>query len=105
METNRNFARSEDGICLEFAPREFDYNGVHYNATNIEEIYNALGYLYLKRSEIPQKDGFYYTAFYEVEDNVLLQKWEEHKIPAGEEKIGEEEIKSAIEEGVNSIDG
>ena len=100
---NRNFAKSIDGISLEFAPSEFDFNGVHYNATNREEIYNAIGYLRFERTEMPRKEGFYFTPFYETENNVLLEKWEEHEIPE-EKSFGEEEIKKAVAEGVNSID-
>lgn len=98
---NRNFAKTDDGISLEFAPREFDYNGIRYNATNSEEIYNAIGYFRLVRTEMPYKEGFYFTAFYEVEDNELVEKWEEHEEP---EVATEEDIQNAIAEGVNSID-
>ena len=100
---NWNFAKTEDGISLEFAPSEFDYKGVHYNATNNEEIYNAIGYFRFEKTEAPVKDGFFYVPFYEEENGALLQKWKEHKIPK-EESFGEEEIKKAIAEGVNSID-
>ena len=100
---NRNFAKREDGISIEFAPSEFDFNGVHYNATNSEEIYNAIGYFRFERTEAPVKDGFYYVPFYEEENGALLQKWREHEIPK-EESFGEEEIEKAIAEGVNSID-
>jgi hypothetical protein len=82
---NRNFAKSIDGISLEFAPSEFDYEGVHYNATNNEEIYNAIGYFRFERTEAPIKEGFYFSPFYEVEGNVLVQKWEEHEDVVEEE--------------------
>lgn len=82
---NWNFAKSIDGISLEFAPSEFDYKGIHYNATNSETIYNAIGYLRIERTETPSKDGFYFTPFYEVEGNVLVEKWEEHENPPEEE--------------------
>ena len=100
---NWNFAKTEDGISLEFAPSEFDYKGVHYTATNNEEIYNAIGYFRFEKTEAPVKDGFFYVPFYEEENGALLQKWKEHEIPK-EESFGEEEIKKAIAEGVNSID-
>lgn len=100
---NINFAKSEDGISIEFAPSEFDFNGVRYNATNSEEVYNKIGYLRLERTEAPVKDGFFYVPFYEEENGALLQKWKEHEIPK-EESFGEEEIEKAIAEGVNSID-
>ena len=100
---NRNFAKSEDGISLEFAPSEFDFNGVRYNATNSEEVYNKIGYCRLERTDATVKDGFFYVPFYEEENGALLQKWKEHEIPK-EESFGEEEIEKAIAEGVNSID-
>lgn len=82
---NRNFAKTEDGISLKFAPSEFDYKGTRYNATNSETIYNAIGYFRLERTETPSKEGFYFTPFYELENNVLVEKWEEHEVPPEEE--------------------
>ncbi len=103
---NRHFAKSEDGISLEYAPSEFDYNGLHYNATNSEEIYNAIGYLRFIKTEMPYKEGYYFTAFYEVENNELVEKWEEHEEPEAPiyDVATEEDIRIAIKEGVNSID-
>lgn len=109
MKANRYFAKSEDGKSLEYAPSEFNYNGVHYNATNSEEIYNAIGYFRFEHTTMPFKDGFFYTPFYEVEDNILVEKWEEHEFsdepvePTGEYAT-DEELQAAIREGVNSID-
>lgn len=96
---NRNFAKSEDGIFLEFAPSEFNFNGVHYNATNSEETYNAIGYLRFERTEMPEKEGFHYVPFYEVENNVLVEKWEEHEIPPEPENENYEELLDIITEG------
>lgn len=96
---NRNFAKSEDGISLEFAPSEFDFNGVHYNATNNEEIYNAIGYLRLERTKMPSKEGFYFVPFYVVENNALIQKWEEHETPPEPENENYEELLDIITEG------
>lgn len=104
MKINRNFAKTDDGISLEFAPREFDYEGIRYNATNSEKVYNAMGYFRFIRTEMPYKEGFYFTAYYEVEDNKLVEKWEEHEEPPVMEAATEEQIRIAIEEGVNSID-
>lgn len=84
MKMNRNFAKTSDGVTLEFAPSEFEYEGVFYNAANSEKIYNALGYLRIERTAMPEKEGFYYTAVYEEENGVLTEKWEEHEIPAEE---------------------
>ena len=55
-------------------------------------------------SKVPEKEGFYYTDFYEEEENLLVQKWKEHEILDFEEKVTVESIKKAIEEGVNGID-
>lgn len=106
MKMNRNFAKSEDGFLLEYAPSEFDYKGLHYNATNSEEIYNDLGYLRFVRTDMPYKEGYYFTAFYEALDNTLVEKWQEHEEPevVPNEVATEEDIRLAIEEGVNSID-
>ena len=103
---NRNFAKSIDGISLEFAPSEFDFNGTHYNATNSEEIYNAIGYFRFERTEAPSKEGFYFTPFYELENNVLVEKWQEHEEPETPiyDVATEQDIQNAISEGVNSID-
>ena len=100
---NFNFAKTEDGTVLQFAPSEFDFNGVRYNATNSEEIYNAIGYLRLERTEAPVKEGFYYVPFYVAEENLLVQHWEEREVPQ-EETVTEEQINEAVEKGVNSID-
>ena len=106
MKTNRKFAKTEDGLSLEFAPSEFEYEGVFYNATNREEIYNAIGFFRLVRTDMPYKEGFYFTAFYEVEGNTLVEKWQEHEEPevVPNEVATEEDIQNAIAEGVNSID-
>ena len=101
---NWNFAKTEDGKNLLFAPSEFDYKGVHYNATNNERIYNDIGYFRLARTEAPiAEEGFYFEPYYVLENNVLLERWEEHEIPQ-EERFGKEEIENAIKKGVNSID-
>lgn len=80
MYYNKSFAKTEDGKTLIYAPAQFDYNGVRYNATNREEIYNPIGFYKLVKTKIPEKEGFYYTEFFEKDGNVLYQKWEEHKI-------------------------
>lgn len=79
MKHNYKFAKPYGNGGLEFAPSEFDFDGVDYNATNSEEIYNAIGYYRLERTQAPIKEGFYFTPFYEVKDNVLVQKWQEHE--------------------------
>ena len=92
---NRNFAKSVDGISIEYAPSEFDFGGVHYNATNSEEIYNAIGYYRLERTQAPIKEGFYYTSFFELENGKMVQKWEEHEEPAEQENPDADYVEAA----------
>ncbi len=87
MRYNRNFAKSEDGTKLVYAPGEFDFGGVHYNAANDEKIYNKMGYLRYIRSSMPDKPGFYFTPYYKSKGKILYQKWQEHKYPKEQEEI------------------
>lgn len=80
MKYNKNFARSENKTELVFAPGEFDFGGVHYNAANDEKIYNEMGYLRYIRSEMPVKPGFYFTPYYEEDGKCLYQRWQEHEL-------------------------
>ena len=98
---NRNFAKTEDGKNLLFAPSEFEYNGIHYNATNSEKIYNNIGYLRLERTDAPiAEEGYYYEPYYVVKDNVLVEEWEEHEVPQ-EEDTDVFELLDIVTEGFN----
>ena len=95
---NRNFARTEDGKKLIYAPSEFEHGGVFYNATNSEEIYNRMGYLKLIRSEMPEKEGFYFVPYYVNEDNRLLEKWQEKEIKDFSGEFATEDLKESWSE-------
>lgn len=84
MYYNKSFAKTEDGKILIFAPAQFEHGGIKYNATNREDIYNAIGFYKYVETEMPVKEGYYYSAYYEKNGNVLYQKWEEHKIEEAE---------------------
>lgn len=101
MRHNYKFAKTEDGVNLEYAPAEFDLEGVHYNSTNWDEHYNAIGYYALVRTESPVKEGYYYTPKYTrsqrqgerydregvwstYTQEILLEEWEEHENPVPE---------------------
>ena len=57
------------------APRPLKIDGKDIFTTD-EAIYNANGYYRLEAEEYPQ-DEKQYTPYYEMGDNVILQKWEE----------------------------
>ena len=99
---NKNFAKSEDGIVLVFAPGEFDFCGVRYNAVNDERIYAQMGYYRYCETEKPSaKEGVEFVPYYETANGCVTQKWRETE---KEKTVTEEEIIAAIEEGVNRID-
>lgn len=86
------FAKTEDGVNLEYAPIPLFIDGVNV-WTNEEAKYNSLGYYEIVRTESPTKEGYYYSSFYELEENKLVEKWEEHEIPVYE--LTEEEYEEA----------
>ena len=43
---------------------------------NGAEILTDLGYLPIIKSDMPVEDNCYFTPFYEIEENQILQKWE-----------------------------
>ena len=73
MRYNKKFAKSENKTELVFAPGEFDFGGVHYNAANDEIIYNEMGYLRYIRSEMPVKPGFYLSRIMKKRENVFIR--------------------------------
>ena len=100
MRYNYKFARINESGGLEYAPLPLVINGENV-WTNIEAEYNALGFYEIKRTEMPEKEGFYYTDFWELaemlkkegyyytdywelSDNKIVQKWEEHEEPIPE---------------------
>ena len=83
MRNNFKFARINESGGLEYAPLPLVIDGVNV-WTNIEAEYNALGFYEIKRTEMPEKEGFYYTAFWELENNKIVQRWEEHEAPIPE---------------------
>lgn len=97
---NKRFARVDEKRNLEFAPLPLVIDGENV-WTNAAEVYTERGFFPIEKTEVPQKEGFYYTSYWEFEIDKCVQKWEEHEIP---ESVTEEEIKIAIQEGVNSID-
>lgn len=83
MAYNFKFAKIKEDGALEYAPLPLVINGVNV-WTNIEAEYNKLGFYEITRTEMPEKEGFYYTDFWELAENKIVQRWEEHENPIPE---------------------
>ena len=83
MTYNYKFARLDESGELEYAPLPLVINGEKV-WTNIESEYNALGFYEITKTEMPEKEGYYYTSYFELENGKMMQKWEEHENPIPE---------------------
>lgn len=108
MKFNRNFAKLENGV-LTYAPVPLVIDGENV-WTNDETIYLEQGYYKVVRTEVPVNEGFYYTEYWEIEGDEIVQKWEEHVVepePEEPEPVPEpdvwDEMAIAIAEGVNEV--
>lgn len=92
MRCNYKFAKLDESGGLEYAPLPLVINGENV-WTNIEAEYNALGFYEIKRTEMPEKEGYYYTDFWELAENKIVQRLEEHEnpvpVPTEEEQYAE----------------
>ena len=92
MRYNWKFAKIKEDGGLEYAPLPLVINGENV-WTNIESEYNALGFYEITRTEMPEKEGYYYTDFWELAENKIVQRWEEHEnpvpVPTEEEQYAE----------------
>lgn len=79
MAYNYKFAKLDESGALEYAPVPLVIDGKNV-WTNEEAKYNLLGFYKIVYTETPEKEGYYYTSFYELEENKLVEKWEEHEI-------------------------
>ena len=83
MRYNYKFAKIKEDGALEYAPLPLVINSKNV-WTNIESEYNKLGFYEITRTAMPEKEGFYYTAFWELSENKIVQRWEEHEEPIPE---------------------
>lgn len=74
---------------LEHAPKSVTYNG-RFIINPPPEILTDLGYLPIIKSDTPVEDNCYFTPFYEIEDNQILQKWERYEIEEQPELTNDE---------------
>lgn len=75
---NKNFGKIENGI-LKFAPLPLVIDGVNFWTNDSQKYYNA-GYFDIVRTKAPEKEGYYYSFYWALEDNKCVMKWEEHEI-------------------------
>ncbi len=83
MTYNFKFAKIKEDGTLEFPKLPLVIDGKNV-WTNIESEYNALGFYEITRTEMPEKEGYYYTDFWELAENKIVQRWEEHEEPIPE---------------------
>ena len=83
MRLNYKFAKLNESGGLEYAPLPLVIDGVNV-WTNIEAEYNKLGFYEITKTEMPEKEGYYYTVFWELENNKIVQRWQEHENPIPE---------------------
>lgn len=80
---NRRFGKTDGGRNVEYAPLPLVIVGVNV-WTNVPETYISEGYYPIVNTDMPEKEGCYFTSYYEQEGEVIVQKWEEHMEEVGE---------------------
>ena len=78
IKLNRKFAKLKEDGALDYAPIPLPINGNTW--TNSKEIHLECGYYPVQHTDRPIKEGYTYKSYWEVVDNILTQKWEEHKV-------------------------
>lgn len=73
------YAKFINATQIEYAKKSVKYNG-KFIINPPPEILTNLGYLPVIKSDTPIEDNHYFTPFYEIENNQILQKWERHEI-------------------------
>lgn len=74
---NRDFGKLIDGQ-LQYAPMPLKINGVSVY-TNVRNTYFKEGYSAIVRTEMPSKEGYYYTSSWQQTDSrTITEVWEEH---------------------------
>ena len=83
------YAKFINATQIEYAPKSVTYNG-RFIINPPPEILTNLGYLPFVKADMPIEDNCYYTPYYEVKDNQILQKWERHEIEEQPELTNDE---------------
>lgn len=100
---NKNFGTVKEEGKLQYSPNPLIIDGEKH-WTNIKERYLSQGYYPVVYTEEPEKEGYYYQSYFELENEAIVQKWKEYEIAETIETATNEEIQNAIREGVNSVD-
>lgn len=90
------YAKFINATQLEYAPKSVTNNG-SFIINPPPEILTDLGYLPIIKYDMPVEDNCYFTPYYEVENNNILQKWERHEI-AEQPELTTDEIAEILAE-------
>jgi len=82
---NRNYGKIVNNK-LEYAYRPMLING-EWHSNPSDELLLELGYEPIEYTEMPVKEGYYYTSRFEDRLNKIIQIWEEHKLPEEDNSI------------------
>ena len=83
------YAKFINATQIEYAPKSVTYNG-KFIINPPPDILIDLSYLPFVKTDTPVEDNCYFTPFYEIEDNQILQKWERHEIEEQPELTNDE---------------
>ena len=97
---NFDFGKLDESKNIEYAPIPLVVNDENI-WTNVPETYIGCGYYPVRYTEMPEKEDFYYIPYYELENNEIVQKWEEHELPEPDATDGYE-LLDIITEGVKA---
>ena len=73
------YAKFINANKIEYAPKSVTYC-VMLIINPQPDILINVGYLPFAKTDTPIEDNHYFTPFYEIEENQILQKWERHEI-------------------------
>lgn len=73
------YAKFINATQIEYAPKSVTYNS-RFIINPPPDILTDLGYLPFIKTDTPVENNCYFTPFYEIEENQILQKWERHEI-------------------------
>lgn len=76
---NRNYGKLVDGN-LQIAQNPLVVDGQRV-WTNDPAVFQAQGYSPITYTDRPEREGYYYTDSYELQNGAIVQVWTEHEIP------------------------
>lgn len=73
------YAKLINPTQIVYAPKTVTHNG-RFIINPPPDILIDLGYMPIIKSDMPVEDNCYFTPLYEIENNLILQKWERYEI-------------------------